>query len=1031
MRGRYVYVQMASIEPASLSLCEVQVYSTEEFAKDRCDTTTLLDELSIFNNTCYEFQVEEGGSFDTARTACKASRGDLVHGIRASTYDFLKSELDRRVDKMKTKLLWVGAQKEPQYISRTWRWVDDEVVEKPPWGRDQPNNYNGKQDCVVLDGGHEWQWNDVGCDLNYLHWICQFKPTTCGSPDRNENTTVTLSTQPEETTATYNCPKGNRVVGTSVRTCLDTGYWSDEAPTCLYVDCGQLSDIENGKVVLVDNRTTYGSRAVYECQTNYTLAGDEFRTCGDGDAWTGEAPQCLYGWCPVLESPPNGAVAQSGRRSGDTATFTCTPGYRLIGAQTVSCMLGGQWSDVAPVCRFVDCGVPEDTLDGQVTLVNGTTFLNSVAAYECGEDFWLDGPEHRVCLSDGRWSGVAPICMLMSCSEPVAPHDGYITGYSLNVHEEIVYHCEPGHYLTGDKIRVCQRSGEWSGDTPTCTYVDCGHVTPPIKGEVKYDNDTTYLGSTIEYECIKNHRLEGDLQRVCLENGEWSGKTPVCREVRCPEPPRPPYGLTTVAGNDRGSVAMVIATRRRNNEQDLGITYRITSVASYRCERGYVVQGPKTRICTTSGTWSNVMPICKFVDCGPPEKIHPVEIRLLSNVTTFGAIAAFECPLHWRLEGRPRRYCQENGTWQGETPHCVEQLCPVIEVSELSEGLQVVLEDRRVGSIATYSCEAGRTLVGQSERECGTHGRWTSATPRCEAVSCPQPQDILNGRVFRLNESLEYGSLVEYHCFPGYKLNGPYTRKCASDGVWSLEQPECTLDDEGVPVIEDNTLEASSNSARGTGDSGALQEEASYTGLYVGLAVAFIGVIFVALAFMFFRTRQHKDADGTLNHGSATLAGTKPREDPQPEVMSYASLSDPTTGNNIYENIHEDEGEEYADMSSGSYTSSPTPAAAAEHTYSNSAMEGENNTYATNGRPISTSSSTTSPFYSSAGDAYDVDMRASQSSMQRPRMPPPQPPVIPPGALVGRGGSKVVMGGGPGGVGGSVVTINGVAVNSH
>lgn len=50
-----------------------------------------------------------------------------------------------------------------------------EMVSKPTWGKDQPNNYNGEQNCVVLDGGRAWLWNDVGCNLDYLHWICQYR----------------------------------------------------------------------------------------------------------------------------------------------------------------------------------------------------------------------------------------------------------------------------------------------------------------------------------------------------------------------------------------------------------------------------------------------------------------------------------------------------------------------------------------------------------------------------------------------------------------------------------------------------------------------------------------------------------------------------------------------------------------------------------------------------------------------------------------------------------------------------------------
>ena len=53
---------------------------------------------------------------------------------------------------------------------------------------------------------------------------------------------------------------------------------------------------------MVDNRTTYAARAKYACDANYTLVGEELRTCGDGGAWSEETPECLcelpvfFGW---------------------------------------------------------------------------------------------------------------------------------------------------------------------------------------------------------------------------------------------------------------------------------------------------------------------------------------------------------------------------------------------------------------------------------------------------------------------------------------------------------------------------------------------------------------------------------------------------------------------------------------------------------------------------------------------------------------------------------------------------------------
>lgn len=182
---------------------------------DRCAPGSASEhaDVAVFDNRCYEFNVNRGASFADARQKCQATGGDIVHGFRGSSSTFLAAELERRKSRLKTQLIWIGAQKEPGLTSRTWKWVNGEfinslaayihttsthfshtrpstmtrgtkfmgtrcvtgdVITKPTWGKDQPNNYNGEQNCVVLDGGREWLWNDVGCNLDYLHWICQY-----------------------------------------------------------------------------------------------------------------------------------------------------------------------------------------------------------------------------------------------------------------------------------------------------------------------------------------------------------------------------------------------------------------------------------------------------------------------------------------------------------------------------------------------------------------------------------------------------------------------------------------------------------------------------------------------------------------------------------------------------------------------------------------------------------------------------------------------------------------------------------------
>lgn len=97
------------------------------------------------------------------------------------------------------------------------------------------------------------------------------------------------------------------------------------------MDCGTLPNLEHGTVSLKDQRTSHGARAVYTCHENYTLIGHEIRTCGDDAKWTNSTPQCLFDWCPDPPDIHGGVVHTSGHRAGDTATYSCQPGYVITG----------------------------------------------------------------------------------------------------------------------------------------------------------------------------------------------------------------------------------------------------------------------------------------------------------------------------------------------------------------------------------------------------------------------------------------------------------------------------------------------------------------------------------------------------------------------------------------------------------------------------------------------------------------------------------------------------------------------------
>ena len=62
--------------------------------------------------------------------------------------------------------------------------------------------------------------------------------------------------------------------------------------------------------------------------------------------------------CSALSNPANGQVSHPGGTTfGQTATYSCNPGYTLVGDITRTCQATGQWSGDAPICQCMLCCV--------------------------------------------------------------------------------------------------------------------------------------------------------------------------------------------------------------------------------------------------------------------------------------------------------------------------------------------------------------------------------------------------------------------------------------------------------------------------------------------------------------------------------------------------------------------------------------------------------------------------------------------------------------------------------------------------
>ncbi|XP_064382161.1 sushi, von Willebrand factor type A, EGF and pentraxin domain-containing protein 1-like [Halichondria panicea] len=360
---------------------------------------------------------------------------------------------------------------------------------------------------------------------------------------------VTVSGLEVGSTATYECDDGFLLIGSSSRYCQQYGDWSGEAPICNPVRCPKLSAPSYGSVSV--SGLQVGSTATYQCDDGFLLVGSSSRYCQQYGDWSGEAPICNPVRCPKLSAPSYGSVSVSGLQVGSTATYQCNDGFLLVGASTRYCQSSGDWSGKAPTCNSVLCPKLTPPFYGRVSTTGQQP--GSSANYQCNDGFLLVGESSRQCLHSGQWSGRAPACKPIKCPLLSPIVNAKITGTGLGVGSTATHECFDGFVLVGVSVRKCLTTGQWSGEEPFCKPVSCPDLHNPNYGSVRQTGTT--LDHVAYYNCNKGFQLVGGRVRRCLTTGHWSGQAPVCKEQGCGRPPKPVYGYVSFESTNYRAVA--------------------------------------------------------------------------------------------------------------------------------------------------------------------------------------------------------------------------------------------------------------------------------------------------------------------------------------------------------------------------------------------------------------------------------------------------------------------------------------------
>ncbi|XP_068699575.1 mannan-binding lectin serine protease 2-like [Montipora foliosa] len=114
----------------------------------------------------------------------------------------------------------------------------------------------------------------------------------------------------------------------------------------------------------------------------------------------------------------------------------------------------------------------------------------------------------------------------IQCPVLTAPDHGNMTGDSFTFKDTVEFGCDQGYLLTGSAVRECQNTGKWDGSPPVCKPVNCGHPGRPRRGNIT-GNRFTYK-KKVTFYCNRYYELQGQRERMCQADGKWSGEQPKC-----------------------------------------------------------------------------------------------------------------------------------------------------------------------------------------------------------------------------------------------------------------------------------------------------------------------------------------------------------------------------------------------------------------------------------------------------------------------------------------------------------------------
>ncbi|XP_028615863.1 complement receptor type 2 isoform X3 [Grammomys surdaster] len=593
------------------------------------------------------------------------------------------------------------------------------------------------------------------------------------------------------------------------------GIWNSPPPQCIAIVKCPFPKIENGYVESGFKRSfSLNDTVIFKCKSGFTMKGSSIVWCQPNSKWSPPLPTCFRGCLPP-QNILHGDYNEKDKEIfsvGQSVSYSCKPGYTLIGTNHVECTSSGTWSHAVPTCAVKSCdALPNQLLNGHVFLPPNLQ-LGAEVSFVCDLGFQLKGKSSSQCVPEGEtvtWNNKFPVCEQISCEPPPDVKNARKLYYTLPIIPGTVvrYTCSYGHRLIGEKALFCistdQVTATWDKAAPICEpankALSCSEPTVP-GGSITKGNRLQYRhGDSVTFSCEANFTMKGSKTVWCQANKMWGPTAlPVCKSkfpLDCPSLPAIHNGHHT---------------GQHVNQFVVGLT------VTYSCEPGYLLTGKKTIKCLSSGDWDGVIPTCKEAKCEHPGTFPNGQVKEPPSLQV-GTTVYFSCNEGYQLQGQPSSQCvivEQKAIWT-KKPVCKEILCP--PPPPVLNGRHTGSASGNVpyGSTVTYTCDPSPekgvnfTLIGEKTINCTADsqksGIWSGPAPHCElsipAVQCVQPQINRGQMLSILKHSYSYNDTMTFSCDPGFTMKGSSRTRCSAQGTWEPPVPVCEKGCQAPPKI--------------------------------------------------------------------------------------------------------------------------------------------------------------------------------------------------------------------------------------